>query len=134
MDSLYWEVDPQDWDHREGESDQAHVNRIIADVKRQVRPGSIVLSHDFHQPDTVAAYEKLLPWLVARFVLGIPGEPLPEPPVTEPTPTETPTAPDPGASATPAPDDTSDTGKDAAKDAARDPAAKNAGAGNGAAE
>ena len=107
MTSLYWQVDPQDWDHKTGETDAAHITRVIAEVKKHVRPGSIVLSHDFNQPDTIVAYAKLLPWLHDNFALGIPGEPAPShttPPATEPTPTptETPAFPNPSASTTPA--------------------------------
>jgi hypothetical protein len=106
MTSLYWQVDPQDWDHKTGETDAAHTARVIADVKKHVRPGSIVLSHDFNQPDTIAAYEKLLPWLKENFTLGIPGVPAPAPTTTttvEPTPSETPATPDPSTSASPDP-------------------------------
>ena len=107
MTSLYWQVDPQDWDHKTGETDAAHVARVIDEVKKHVRPGSIVLSHDFNQPDTIAAYQKLLPWLRDNFTLGIPGEPVAgptTPPTTEPTPspTETPTTPAPSTSSSPA--------------------------------
>jgi peptidoglycan/xylan/chitin deacetylase (PgdA/CDA1 family) len=106
MTSLYWAVDPRDWEHLEGESDAAHINRVVAEVKRHVRPGSIVLSHDFNQPDTIKAYEKLLPWLADNFTLGIPGDPDPDPaattpPTASPIPTETPTTPEPSASASP---------------------------------
>ena len=37
-----------------------------------VKPGSIVLSHYFNQPDTISAYEQLLPWLAENFELGTP--------------------------------------------------------------
>jgi peptidoglycan/xylan/chitin deacetylase (PgdA/CDA1 family) len=72
MTSLYWEVDPRDWDQPEGETDAAHVERVVTEVERLVRPGSIVLSHDFEQPNTVDAYAILLPWLTERFELGFP--------------------------------------------------------------
>ncbi|WP_240669711.1 polysaccharide deacetylase family protein [Actinoplanes solisilvae] len=88
MTSLYWEVDPRDWEHPEKETDAQHVERLIVDVRKQVRPGSIVLSHDFNQPTTIAAYEKLLPWLAANFKLGIPGEAS-----SGPTPSTPPSAP-----------------------------------------
>jgi peptidoglycan-N-acetylglucosamine deacetylase len=101
MTSLYWAVDPRDWDHPEGESDTEHVNRVVAEVKRHVRPGSIVLSHDFNQPDTVAAYERLLPWLTERFTLGVPGQGVPS--RTPSTPDEPPAGPEPSAPATPVP-------------------------------
>jgi peptidoglycan/xylan/chitin deacetylase (PgdA/CDA1 family) len=77
MTSLYWEVDPRDWEHPEDEDDAAHVDKIIKSVQKEVRPGSIVLSHDFNQPDTIRAYEELLPWLVDKFELGLPSEPKP---------------------------------------------------------
>jgi peptidoglycan-N-acetylglucosamine deacetylase len=119
MTSLYWEVDPQDWKHEAGETDAAHTARVIAEVKKHVRPGSIVLSHDFNQPDTIAAYQKLLPWLKENFTLGIPGRPGSEPTTpatTAPTPADTPAAPDPSASAAPA----AGTGGGAPADAATD--------------
>jgi peptidoglycan/xylan/chitin deacetylase (PgdA/CDA1 family) len=110
MTSLYWQVDPADWDHKPGETDAAHTARVIAEIKKHVRPGSIVLSHDFNQPDTIAAYTQLLPWLKANFTLGIPDRPAPAEtpsaaPTTAPTPTETPATPatpDPSAPASPA--------------------------------
>ncbi len=69
MKSLYWSVDPRDWDHSGGESDTAHKARVIAAIHRQTRPGAIILSHDFGQPDTIAAYTQLLPWLTANYSL-----------------------------------------------------------------
>jgi peptidoglycan/xylan/chitin deacetylase (PgdA/CDA1 family) len=104
MTSLYWELDPRDWYHPAGETSAVHVRRLITDVRRGIRPGAIVLSHDFNQPDTIAAYEKLLPWLKERFTIGIPGEPAPE--VTTPpasTPPDAPTTPSPTATTTPLP-------------------------------
>jgi peptidoglycan/xylan/chitin deacetylase (PgdA/CDA1 family) len=77
MTSLYWEVDPRDWDQPAGEDDATHVEKIVKGVQKDVRPGSIVLSHDFDQPDTVLAYEQLLPWLTENFQLGVPSEPAP---------------------------------------------------------
>jgi len=72
MRSLYWEVDPRDWQHLPDESDEQHVERVVRDLRQQVVPGAIVLSHDFNQPDTVTAYEELLPFLAERYELGIP--------------------------------------------------------------
>jgi peptidoglycan/xylan/chitin deacetylase (PgdA/CDA1 family) len=69
MTSLYWQVDPRDWDHPAGESSAAHRARVVAAVQKQVRKGSIVLSHDAGQPDTIAAYRTLLPWLKHRYQL-----------------------------------------------------------------
>jgi peptidoglycan/xylan/chitin deacetylase (PgdA/CDA1 family) len=86
MTSLYWEVDPRDWDHPEGEDDTAHIDRVIAELHKNVKPGSIILSHDFSQPDTIAAYESLLPWLTANFTVGHPVPPPIEPSATAPAP------------------------------------------------
>jgi peptidoglycan/xylan/chitin deacetylase (PgdA/CDA1 family) len=73
MTSLYWDVDPRDWDHEPDADDTGHTDRVIAEVQRLVKPGSIVLSHDFNQPDTVLAYETLLPYLSENFDLGVPS-------------------------------------------------------------
>ncbi|MBL7255083.1 polysaccharide deacetylase family protein [Actinoplanes sp. LDG1-01] len=92
MTSLYWEVDPRDWEHPENETEPQHIARMVRDIQKQVRPGAIVLSHDFNQPATIKAYEKLLPWLTENFTLGIPGaQDEPETPAT-PEPTVTPPA------------------------------------------
>jgi peptidoglycan/xylan/chitin deacetylase (PgdA/CDA1 family) len=74
MTSLYWEVDPRDWEHAEGEDDAAHVDKVVKGVQKDIKPGAIVLSHDFNQPDTILAYEELLPWLKEKFELGLPAE------------------------------------------------------------
>jgi peptidoglycan/xylan/chitin deacetylase (PgdA/CDA1 family) len=106
MTSLYWEVDPRDWEHPAGETATQHVTRVVTDIRRHVRPGAIVLSHDFNQPDTIQAYAKLLPWLTENFVIGLPGEPAPtatSPATIEPTPSDAQPTPDPAAT-TPSPD------------------------------
>ncbi|WP_262384697.1 polysaccharide deacetylase family protein [Actinoplanes teichomyceticus] len=69
MTSIYWKVDPRDWDHGKHESDGAHTSHLISFVKKHTRPGAIVLSHDYAQPDTIRAYRTLLPWLRKRFTL-----------------------------------------------------------------
>ncbi|HET6533559.1 MAG TPA: polysaccharide deacetylase family protein, partial [Actinoplanes sp.] len=74
MTSLYWDVDPRDWERQPAEKDAEHSEKVIAHVRNFVKPGSIVLSHDFNQPDTVEAYQKLLPYLVENFTLGIPKQ------------------------------------------------------------
>jgi peptidoglycan-N-acetylglucosamine deacetylase len=74
MTSLYWEVDPRDWEHADGEDDASHVEKIVKSVQKDLKPGAIVLSHDFNQPDTILAYEQLLPWLKDKFELGLPKE------------------------------------------------------------
>jgi peptidoglycan/xylan/chitin deacetylase (PgdA/CDA1 family) len=108
MRSLYWEVDPRDWDHQENETDDQHVDRVVADVKKDVKPGAIVLSHDFNQPDTIKAYQQLLPWLTEKFDLGTPPVAPPPPaadqppaaqPPAEPADAQPPVAADPAAAA-----------------------------------
>ncbi|MEU4425319.1 polysaccharide deacetylase family protein [Actinoplanes sp. NPDC024001] len=69
MTSIYWKVDPRDWEHPAGESHPEHRKKIIRIVQKHTRPGAIVLSHDYAQPDTIAAYRTLLPWLRQRFKL-----------------------------------------------------------------
>ncbi|OJF10793.1 polysaccharide deacetylase [Couchioplanes caeruleus subsp. caeruleus] len=86
MTSLYWEVDPRDWERSASQTGESHVDKIIREVTDNVRPGSIVLSHDFAQPDTVEAYETLLPRLRENFTLGLPPGPT-SPPATAPAST-----------------------------------------------
>jgi peptidoglycan/xylan/chitin deacetylase (PgdA/CDA1 family) len=74
MASIYWQVDPRDWDHKKGETDPAHVERLVHDIMRDTKPGAIVLSHDNKQPSTIEAYKILIPWLKDRFQLAsLPG-------------------------------------------------------------
>jgi peptidoglycan-N-acetylglucosamine deacetylase len=69
MHSIYWAVDPGDWDKVKWGTGPSMVAHIIANVEANVRPGSIVLSHDLAKPDTITAYRTLLPWLKERFTL-----------------------------------------------------------------
>jgi peptidoglycan/xylan/chitin deacetylase (PgdA/CDA1 family) len=69
MTSLYWKVDPRDWDHPKGETHAQHRSKVIWRVEKRTRAGSIVLSHDYAQPDTIVAYRTLIPWLRKRFKL-----------------------------------------------------------------
>ena len=69
MNSLFWDVDPRDWDALTYGHGQVMVDHIVAVVKGTTRPGSIILSHDRVRPDTVAAYKILLPWLKDHFRL-----------------------------------------------------------------
>ncbi|WP_203824358.1 polysaccharide deacetylase family protein [Actinoplanes palleronii] len=119
MSSLYWEVDPRDWEHTEGETDAAHIKRVIATVKKQTKPGAIILSHDFNQPDTIKAYEELIPWLAENFELGVPTG-TGETPVTPASPaTPTPATPSPSESTSPPdPDSTPTTAPSLAPSAA----------------
>lgn len=59
MQPLGWSVDPRDW-RRPGAA------AIVEAVQRDVRPGAVVLLHDGggRREQTVAALERLLPWLV----------------------------------------------------------------------
>jgi len=69
MKSIYWQVDPRDWEHPDGESPARHQAKIVHTVKKRVGTGSIVLSHDYRQPATIAAYRKLIPWLRKHYRL-----------------------------------------------------------------
>jgi peptidoglycan/xylan/chitin deacetylase (PgdA/CDA1 family) len=69
MRSLYWSVDPKDWDTKTFGHGSAMVNHIIGVVTTRTRPGAIILSHDGHKPDTPVAYRTLLPWLKAHYKL-----------------------------------------------------------------
>ena len=78
MTPLDWDVDPKDWNLPMYGTGKAMTLHIVSWVESHVRPGSIVLSHDYQKPATTAAYRILLPWLTARFKLI----PLPPAPVT----------------------------------------------------
>jgi peptidoglycan/xylan/chitin deacetylase (PgdA/CDA1 family) len=69
MKSIYWQVDPRDWEHPKGETGPAHRAKVTRTIKTHVGKGAIVLSHDYRQPETIAAYTKLLPWLKKRYRL-----------------------------------------------------------------
>ena len=94
MTSLHWQVDPKDWDHSSDADDATHTARLIASVQKSVTPGAIILSHDFNQPDTIAAYEKLLPWLTENYEIRIPV-----PPPLPAEPKSAPASPQPGSEA-----------------------------------
>ena len=68
MTSLYWAVDPSDWDSATWGTGSAMTSHIVSTVEHNVRPGSIILSHDIYA-DTVNAYTTLMPWLKARYKL-----------------------------------------------------------------
>jgi peptidoglycan/xylan/chitin deacetylase (PgdA/CDA1 family) len=69
MTSIYWQVDPRDWEHKKEESATTHVDRLVHDLKRDTKPGAIVLSHDNKQPTTIEAYKIVLPYLKQNFQL-----------------------------------------------------------------
>jgi peptidoglycan/xylan/chitin deacetylase (PgdA/CDA1 family) len=64
MRSLDWAVDPKDWDFATYGTGQAMVKHIVSVVEAQAKPGVVVLSHDLSKPDTLAAYQQLIPWLL----------------------------------------------------------------------
>ncbi|MDI2124656.1 polysaccharide deacetylase family protein [Yinghuangia seranimata] len=59
MRSLDWSVDTRDWE-------KPGVDAIVANVKRELRPGGVILMHDGggDRAQTVAALKEILPWLV----------------------------------------------------------------------
>lgn len=69
MTSIYWAVDPNDWNFAKYGHGSSMVNHIISNIESNTRPGSIILSHDLAKPDTITAYKTLIPWLKARFTL-----------------------------------------------------------------
>jgi peptidoglycan/xylan/chitin deacetylase (PgdA/CDA1 family) len=80
MASIGWEVDPSDWDVRRYAPGSTMTNHVIANLRHNVKAGSIVLSHDGggDRTSTVTAYRTVLPELVQRFTLA--ALPASEPP------------------------------------------------------
>jgi len=73
MLSLHWTVDPQDWNYGAFPPGPTMLNHLIGALEHDPAPGTIILSHDGGRPDTISAYERLLPTLRERFVLvGLP--------------------------------------------------------------
>lgn len=70
MKSLYWAVDPRDWDFSRYAKGAVMQQHIISTIQTKCRRGVIVLSHDYKKPDTLAAYRQLLPWLKKNFTLA----------------------------------------------------------------
>ncbi|AGZ45939.1 polysaccharide deacetylase family protein [Actinoplanes friuliensis] len=69
MTALSWNVDDQCYLTAEYGKGAAMRKRMFDIVKRDTRPGSIILSHENLKPHTVAAYETILPWLKQNFTL-----------------------------------------------------------------
>jgi peptidoglycan/xylan/chitin deacetylase (PgdA/CDA1 family) len=69
MSPIAWNVDDGGVDTAEYGTGTRMVQHIVATVKRQIRQGSIVLSHDNGKPFTITAYRVLLPWLKAHYTL-----------------------------------------------------------------
>ncbi|MYW01940.1 polysaccharide deacetylase family protein [Streptomyces sp. SID3343] len=61
MRSLDWSVDTRDWE-RPG------TEKILANAKKELKPGGIILMHDAggERSQTLAALKQLLPWLVQK--------------------------------------------------------------------
>jgi peptidoglycan/xylan/chitin deacetylase (PgdA/CDA1 family) len=72
MRSLYWAVDPRDWDFPTYGTGAAMVKHIVSTVEAKAKPGAIILSHDLSKPDTLAAYKELIPWLLKKHFNLIP--------------------------------------------------------------
>ena len=69
MIPIAWNVDDGGVDTARYGTGSEMVRHLVATVKRQVKPGSIVLSHDNGKPFTITAYRSLLPWLTAHYTL-----------------------------------------------------------------
>lgn len=64
MKSLYWAIDPRDWDTSTFGTGSGMANHVIAEVKARIRQGSIILSHDMgKRSGTILAYKTLIPWM-----------------------------------------------------------------------
>jgi peptidoglycan/xylan/chitin deacetylase (PgdA/CDA1 family) len=73
MTPIHWSVDPADWDSARFGHGPAMINHIVEVIRHGTRRGSIILAHDLRTPDTIRAFDAVLPWLKAHFKL----EPLP---------------------------------------------------------
>lgn len=89
MKVILWDVDPLDWKYRNSE-------HVYSEIMKQVKPGSIILSHDIH-PTTVSAMPQTLDALTAKgykFVtvseLIAMNREVPPAPKKEPSPTASP--------------------------------------------
>jgi peptidoglycan/xylan/chitin deacetylase (PgdA/CDA1 family) len=71
MISLGWDVDPNDWNVSRFPVITARTEHVVSVVTGQAHPGAVILSHDGggDRSATIAAYERLLPWLKARYDL-----------------------------------------------------------------
>jgi peptidoglycan/xylan/chitin deacetylase (PgdA/CDA1 family) len=68
MLSLHWTFDTQDWNYGTFPRGPTMLNHLLGALEQGTRPGSIILSHDAGRPDTITAYERLLPALRERYV------------------------------------------------------------------
>lgn len=69
MVPLSWNIDDQCYLTAEYGRGATMRQRMFTIVKRDTKPGSIILSHENLKPHTVAAYETILPWLKQDYTL-----------------------------------------------------------------
>jgi peptidoglycan/xylan/chitin deacetylase (PgdA/CDA1 family) len=69
MTPLHWHLDTRDWESSVYGKGDSMVSHLISYVEGNVRPGSVILMHDYQKPDTTQALRTLLPWLKARLSL-----------------------------------------------------------------
>jgi peptidoglycan/xylan/chitin deacetylase (PgdA/CDA1 family) len=69
MTPLSWNVDDECWLTSKYGTGGTMIAHMAAMVHRETRKGSIILSHDNLKPQTIVAYQQILPWLKARFRL-----------------------------------------------------------------
>jgi peptidoglycan/xylan/chitin deacetylase (PgdA/CDA1 family) len=71
MKPLGWNVDPDDWDIKKYPEGPTMTGHIEAVLRKRIKPGSIVLSHDGggERECTVNAYKALLPDLTKKYTL-----------------------------------------------------------------
>jgi len=76
MIPLGWSVDDQCYLSARYGAGRRMVQHMTSRVRREVKPGSVVLGHDLAKPQTLVAYRQLLPWLRERFeVAALPPNP-----------------------------------------------------------
>jgi peptidoglycan/xylan/chitin deacetylase (PgdA/CDA1 family) len=69
MTPLSWNVDDQCYLTADYGKGAAMRKRMFDIVKRDTKPGSIILSHDNLKPHTITAYATILPWLTKNYSL-----------------------------------------------------------------
>ncbi|MGY0236427.1 polysaccharide deacetylase family protein [Longispora urticae] len=73
MNSIFWDIDDLSYKDDQHGTGDAMVAFMSKRLRTLIRPGTIVLSHDFGRPQTPVTYRNMLPWLRTQFTL----EPLP---------------------------------------------------------
>ncbi|GIG60672.1 hypothetical protein Lfu02_50440 [Longispora fulva] len=73
MNSIFWDVDDLSYKDEDRGTGEVMVAFMSKRIRTLIRPGTIVLSHDFGRPQTPVTYRNMLPWLKTQFSL----EPLP---------------------------------------------------------